>query len=69
MHTVWQRLFPNRFYIEVSRVGKATEQDYIPAAAKLAELVLSLSLRLTTYIFSNAKILKLMKPGFASRRV
>lgn len=33
----WQALFPNRFYIEVSRVGKATEKYYIPAAVKLAE--------------------------------
>lgn len=33
----WQRLFPNRFYIEVCRVGKATERDYIPAVITLAE--------------------------------
>lgn len=33
----WQALFPGRFYIEVSRVGKPREQDYIQAAVKLAE--------------------------------
>ncbi len=34
----WQALFPNRFYIEISRVGKAQENEYIQAAVKLAEL-------------------------------
>jgi DNA polymerase-3 subunit alpha len=33
----WQTLFPNRFYIELTRVGKPTEKNYIPAAVKLAE--------------------------------
>lgn len=33
----WQSLFPGRFYIEVSRVGKPQEQEYIQAAVKLAE--------------------------------
>jgi DNA polymerase III subunit alpha len=33
----WQALFPNRFYIEVSRVGKPLEQDYIQSAVKLAD--------------------------------
>jgi DNA polymerase III subunit alpha len=33
----WQALFPNRFYIEISRVGKGQEQDYILAVIKLAE--------------------------------
>lgn len=33
----WQTLFPNRFYIELSRVGKPEEKNYIPAALKLAE--------------------------------
>lgn len=33
----WQALFPQRFYIEVSRVGKADEKTYVPAAAKFAE--------------------------------
>lgn len=33
----WQQLFPNRFYIELSRVGKADENAYITAALKLAE--------------------------------
>jgi len=33
----WQQLFPNRFYIELSRVGKAEENSYIAAALKLAE--------------------------------
>lgn len=33
----WQSLFPNRFYIEVSRVGKSQEREYIPAALKLAQ--------------------------------
>lgn len=33
----WANLFPNRFYIELSRVGKAQENEYISAAVKLAE--------------------------------
>lgn len=33
----WQTLFPDRFYIEISRVGKPQERDYIQAAVKLAE--------------------------------
>lgn len=33
----WRTLFPNRFYLEVSRVGKPQEQEYIGAAIKLAE--------------------------------
>lgn len=33
----WQSLFPNRFYIELSRVGKSDEKNYLPAALKLAE--------------------------------
>jgi DNA polymerase-3 subunit alpha len=34
---VWNTLFPDRFYLEISRVGKPEEKTYIPAAAKLAE--------------------------------
>lgn len=33
----WRTLFPNRFYIELIRVGKPTEKIYVPAAVKLAE--------------------------------
>lgn len=33
----WQALYPTRFYIEVSRLGKPQEQDYLAAALKLAE--------------------------------
>lgn len=33
----WQRLFPQRFYIEISRVGKSQEQQYIQQVLKLAE--------------------------------
>lgn len=33
----WLNLFPNRFYIEISRTGKTTEPEYISAAVKLAE--------------------------------
>lgn len=33
----WAALFKNRFYIEISRTGKKTENDYIPQAIKLAE--------------------------------
>lgn len=33
----WQNLFPERFYIEISRVGQIDENIYIPAAAKFAE--------------------------------
>lgn len=33
----WHTCFPNRFYIEVSRVGKPQENDYIKAVTKLAE--------------------------------
>ncbi len=35
--TFWKALFPNRFYIELSRVGKSREHDYIHAVLKLAE--------------------------------
>src|SRR3990167_8347789 len=34
----WQALFPSRFYIEISRVGKPQEEAYIHAAVHLAEL-------------------------------
>jgi DNA polymerase-3 subunit alpha len=33
----WQRLFPNSFYIEISRTGKAQENDYMTAVLALAE--------------------------------
>lgn len=33
----WQSLFPQRFYLEISRVGKSQEADYIQAALKLAD--------------------------------
>jgi len=33
----WQGLFPRRFYIEISRVGKANEAIYLPHALQLAE--------------------------------
>ena len=33
----WQRIFPHRFYLEISRVGKANEHEYIAAILKLAE--------------------------------
>jgi len=33
----WQRLFPDRFYIEISRTGKPQEGEYIASALKLAE--------------------------------
>ena len=33
----WRDLFPNRFYLEISRVGKREEKTYIPAAAAFAE--------------------------------
>ena len=33
----WQKIFPDRFYLEISRVGKAEEKNYIAAAAKFAE--------------------------------
>jgi DNA polymerase-3 subunit alpha len=32
----WQTLFPDRFYLELQRVGKAGEEAYIDAALKLA---------------------------------
>lgn len=34
----WRSLFPNRFYLEVSRVGKTGENAYIQAAIKLAQI-------------------------------
>lgn len=33
----WQNLFPQRFYIEVSRVGKSQENEYICSVIKIAE--------------------------------
>lgn len=33
----WLALFPNRFYIEISRVGKREERDYISQVLQLAE--------------------------------
>lgn len=33
----WQSLFPNRFYLEISRVGKPQEQIYLPQVLSLAE--------------------------------
>ena len=33
----WKNLFPDRFYIEINRIGRAREQDYISAAMSLAE--------------------------------
>lgn len=32
----WQALFPNRFYLELQRTGRAGEEDYIHAAVDLA---------------------------------
>jgi DNA polymerase-3 subunit alpha len=32
----WKNIFPNRFYIEISRVGKPREQEYISLVLKLA---------------------------------
>ncbi|MDD5755458.1 MAG: DNA polymerase III subunit alpha, partial [Methylococcales bacterium] len=32
----WQNLFPNRFYLELQRVGKPDEERYIAAAVELA---------------------------------
>lgn len=33
----WRALFPTRFYMEVTRVGKAQEGDYLKAVLRLAE--------------------------------
>jgi DNA polymerase-3 subunit alpha len=33
----WQTQFPGRFYIEISRVGKIEEKNYVPAAAEFAD--------------------------------
>jgi DNA polymerase-3 subunit alpha len=33
----WQRLFPNRFYLELQRTGREQEEDYVRAAIRLAE--------------------------------
>jgi DNA polymerase III subunit alpha len=35
--TAWQHLFPKRFYLEISRVGKPHEAQYIRAVVKLGE--------------------------------
>ena len=32
----WQALFPDRFYLELQRVGKSGEEEYVDAAVKLA---------------------------------
>ena len=34
--TEWQRCFPDRFYLELQRTGRAGEEDYIHAAVALA---------------------------------
>lgn len=33
----WQQLFPERFYIEISRVGQSEEHVYVPRAVEFAE--------------------------------
>lgn len=33
----WQSLFPNRFYLEINRIGNPQEQGYLIAALQLAE--------------------------------
>ena len=33
----WQQLFPNRFYVEISRTGKPDENIYIQSVIKIAE--------------------------------
>ncbi len=35
----WQQLFPNRFYLELQRTGRAQEETYVQAALDLAEKV------------------------------
>lgn len=37
--TYWKQLFPNRFYLELQRVGKAEEERYIALAVELAAVV------------------------------
>ncbi|MFT4888817.1 MAG: DNA polymerase-3 subunit alpha, partial [Pseudohongiellaceae bacterium] len=34
----WQKLFPNRFYLELQRLGKPDEEDYIEKALELSQL-------------------------------
>jgi len=34
----WQTLFPNRFYIEIARTGKANQNQYLSSVLKLAEM-------------------------------
>lgn len=34
----WKKLFPNRFYLELQRLGKPDEEDYIEKVLELAEL-------------------------------
>ncbi len=33
----WQRLFPDRYYLELQRTGRANEEDYLHAAVALAQ--------------------------------
>jgi DNA polymerase III subunit alpha len=33
----WQRLFPNRYYVELVRTGRAGEEDYLHAALDIAQ--------------------------------
>ncbi|WP_455218388.1 PHP domain-containing protein, partial [Kaarinaea lacus] len=33
----WQRLFPDRYYLELQRTGRSEEEDYLHAAVKLAQ--------------------------------
>ncbi|MFT4670706.1 MAG: DNA polymerase-3 subunit alpha [Pseudohongiellaceae bacterium] len=34
----WQKLFPNRFYLELQRLGKPDEEDYIEKVLELSQL-------------------------------
>lgn len=49
----WKALFPERFYIEISRVGKSRENEYIHGVLKLAE-----SLQIPVVATNDARFLE-----------
>jgi DNA-directed DNA polymerase III PolC len=58
----WQKLFPNRFYLELQRVGKPNEENYIAAAIDVA-----IALNLPVVATNDVRFLK--QSEFAAHEV